>query len=347
MDDFHDALVTPGTPGLPDRFFDRFMFNLHPTDATAPSVILGAGVYPPVDVLDGFVVLTTEREQRNHRFSTELSATDGASAGPLAWEVVEPMQTWRLRLAPNPTGLELDVTWRARTPAWWGEVGVQDTASFTHLFQSGFYEGKLSIDGAAREIAGWYGQRDRSRGVRSMSGGQGLHIWFQAQFEDRAVGFILVETREHERLFLEGAVMHADGKLDTIVDAGHDLVFDDLDLVSGRVTVVTESGATYEIDADARAGGGYMAGGGYGGHHGRPRGRDQAEHDVYPLDGSVSPRTLDSSLTDRLTRFTWDGRAGLGIFEFALTRSRSYTYTPTGGGRRWQTASTASPRSSE
>jgi hypothetical protein len=65
--------------------------------------------------------------------------------------------------------------------------------------------------------------------------------------------------------------MHTDGKLDTIVDVGHDLEFDEnLDLVGGRVSVETERGATYEIDTDATAGGGYMSGGGYGGHHGRP-----------------------------------------------------------------------------
>ena len=38
---------------------------------------------------------------------------------------------------------------------------------------------------------------------------------------------------------------------------------------------------------------------------------------------------LDSSLTDRLAMFDWDGTAGIGIFEFALTRSRSYSYRPT------------------
>ena len=163
-----------------------------------------------------------------------------------------------------------------------------------------------------------------------MSGGQGLHIWYQAQFDDRSVGFLLVEDRQHDRRLLEGAVMHVDGTLDTIVDVGHDLEFDDqLDLVGGRVEVATESGATYAIDSDASAGGGYMAGGGYGGHHGKPLGRDHVESDVYPLDGSVSPRTVDTSLTDRLASFTWDGRPGLGIFEFALTRSGSYAYEPT------------------
>ena len=197
------------------------------------------------------------------------------------------------------------------------------------LFRS--YDGTLTVDGETRQIEGWYGQRDRSRGVRTMSGGQGLHIWYQAQFEDRSVGFLLVETRDHERRLLEGAVMHVDGTLDTITDVGHDLEFDDqLDLVGGRVKVSTESGATYLIDTDARAGGGYMAGAGYGGHHGKRAGRDHIQHDVYPLNGTVSPRTVDTSLTDRLASFTCDGKPGLGIFEFALTRSRSYTYEPVG-----------------
>jgi hypothetical protein len=72
-----------------------------------------------------------------------------------------------------------------------------------------------------------------------------------------------------------------------------------------------------------------MAGGGYGGHHGKRVGVDHVEHDGYPLDGSVSPLTLDSALVDRLATFTWGNVCGSGIFEFARTRSRSYTYAPT------------------
>jgi hypothetical protein len=71
-----------------------------------------------------------------------------------------------------------------------------------------------------------------------------------------------------------------------------------------------------------------MAGAGYGGGHGRRLGRDHVEYDVYPLDGSVSPRTLDSALTDRLAAFRWGGTPGRGIVEFALTRSPAYTYQP-------------------
>lgn len=332
---FHDRVIrTEEAAGLPERFFDRFVFNVHPTDATAPSVLFGLGLHPVRDTVDGFAILSTPTEQRNARYSTELSATEVGTCGPFSYEVVEPNKTWRVTLGENPTGMTFDLTWEARTPPWWGDIDVTNTSgettSFSHLFQSGWASGTLTIDGAEQQVERWYSQRDRSRGVRTMAGGQGLHIWYQAQFADRSVGFLLVESRDGGRILLEGAVMHTDGTLDEIVDVQHDLVFDDqLDLRSGRVQVTTAAGVVYSIDTDASAGGGYMAGGGYGGHHGKALGRDHVEGEVYPLDGTVTQRTLDSSLTDRLCSFDWEGSPGSGIFEFALTRSSSYRYRAT------------------
>ncbi len=298
-------------------YFDRFMFNLHPTDATTPLIIVGAGTYQ--DSTDGYLIACVGNEQRNVRF--------GGEGGPLSWDVVEPDNVWHLRLGANPAGVEFDLIWRARTPAWSGDIHVGESTNFQHLFQSGLYDGILSIDGVAETVSGWYGQRDRSRGVRTMSGGQGLHVWYQAQFPDRSIGFLLVEDRAGRRLLLEGAVMHTDGRLDPIVDVRHDLSFDQsLDLRSATVEVTTKADV-YTIDADASGRGVLMAGGGYGGRHGELRG---LETDVYPLhDGTMTPLAADTSLTDRLCEFSWEGTRGFGIFEFALTRSRSYTYRAT------------------
>ena len=113
---FTDRLVDPSA-AAPDRFFDRFVLNAHAVDGTGPCVIVGAGVYPAADVVDGFAIAVVGGEQRNLRFSTELSATDGSSVGPFSWDVVEPMTTWRVALGANPSGVELDLTWRRRAPA--------------------------------------------------------------------------------------------------------------------------------------------------------------------------------------------------------------------------------------
>jgi hypothetical protein len=330
---FHDHLVGRASGELPEQFFDRFMFNMHPADAIAPCIIIGFGVYPGKNLADGYAVLMTGSEQRNLRFSTDLSAPGAPGAGPLSFRVLEANRTWHLQLGPNPTGMELDVTWNARTPYWLGEVTVDNAATaptrFEHLVQSGRYAGTLSVEGTSRSITGWYGQRDRSRGVRKMAGGQGLHVWCQAQFPDRCIGFLLVEDRTGGRLLLEGAVMHEDGTVDDVVDVRHHLTFDaGLDLRSGTLRVATTAGTVYDIEADASGRGTYMAGAGYDGWHGQPHGHDHIETDVYALDGSVSPATLGTALTDRLAEFRWNDVTGTGIFEFAHSRSRSYTYRP-------------------
>jgi hypothetical protein len=331
--EFHDELVPPNTTGKSERFFDRFMFNLHPNNANAPSVIMGYSHYPSCNVADGYAIISLPGQQRNVRFSTELNDTNGDGAGPLRFKCLEANKSWRLTLGANPTGVEYDVIWQARTPYWLDVVQLENASeaptNFEHLVQSGRYQGWIKIDGQPHSVDGWYGQRDRSRGMRTMRGGQGLHVWCQAQFEDKSIGFLLVESRGGARILLEGAVLTEDGRVDDVVEGQHSLVFNDLDLISGVVEIVTESGSRYTIEADASAGGGLMAGAGYGGHHGKVRGKDYIEHDIYPLDGSVTQRTVDTSLTDRLTCFRCDGKVGYGIFEFALSRSTSYRYQAT------------------
>ena len=333
-DAFGDALYAGPPDAVDARFFDRFMFNGHPREGRGPSFVVGAGVYPARDVVDGFLVAVLPGEQRNARFSTALSAAEPSAVGPLRWSVLEPMHAWRVVLDDPAAGLRLDLTWRARAPAWSGTVSVANAGGeptrFDHLFQSGLLTGELVVDGHGSSIDGWYSQRDRSRGVRTMAGGQGLHVWLQAQLPDRSIGFLLVESRDGARLQLEGAVMHVGGGVDPIVDVQHDLAFDErLDLRGGTVRVVPRDGAPLDLVVDASDRGGYLAGGGYGGHHGRAHGLDHREHDVYPLDGTVGPSTLDTPLTDRLARFECDGIAGSGIFEFAHSRSASYRYVPT------------------
>lgn len=331
--EFADDMVRVEDSTPHERFFDRFVFNLHQVDSAVPSVLIGHGVYPGRNTADGFAIVVDGVVQTNLRWSTEFDSTDSRSAGPFSFAVVEENRVWRLRLADNPTELTFDLEWTARAPYWAGSIDVENASnektSFDHLFQSGHYTGALNLRGRSWDVDGWYGQRDRSRGVRTMSGGQGLHQWIQIQFPDRSVGVLLVESRTGERILLEGAVMHVDGRVDDVIDVKHALDLADIDLRGGRLEVRTESGESYDIAVDASGHGGFMAGGGYGGHHGKPMGRDHVEHDSYPLDGTVTQRTLDSSLTDRLATFNWNGVAGSGVHEFALSRSSSYTYAPT------------------
>jgi hypothetical protein len=337
-DDFGDALDL-GRTDAPDRWFDRFVFEAHPVDAVSPTLHIGFGAYPARGVADGFVLAVTDAEQRNHRFSGRLADALDGSLGAFSWRTVEPMRQWHAAHDETASGVAFDLTWTARTPAWHGTVTVGDpaatTTAFDHLFQSGTYTGWIAIDGERRSVDGWIGARDRSRGVRTLRGGQGLHLWVLAHFPDRTIGALLVEDRSGGRILLEGAVLTTDGDVVPIVDARHDLSFDALlDLDAARLVVTAADGTEYRIAADTSARGGWMAGGGYGGHHGVDRGGAWSEDDVYPLDGSVGPATLDTALTDRTTRFLMERNGeqqvpGIGVLEFARTRSPRYTYRPT------------------
>ena len=82
----------------------------------------------PADVVDGFAIVVDGPSSGTCVCPTELSAatvtaTEARSVRSRG-EVVEPMRTWHVALGPNPAGLEFDLTWRARTPAWSGDVAV-------------------------------------------------------------------------------------------------------------------------------------------------------------------------------------------------------------------------------
>jgi hypothetical protein len=328
-----DDLVSSQPDGASERFFDRFYFNLQGAEVT-PLVMVGAGVYPGSDVIDGYVILVDGPRQSNHRFSTVLSSTDGRGVGPLRFAMVDPLRTWRLQLGPNPTGVELDVTWHARTRPWATQritlvAPGGDVTDFSHFFQSGSYEGVVRVADRTYDASGWLGQRDRSRGVRLVTEGGGLHLWVQAQLRDVAISFLLNEGRDHVVTHCDGAYLRTDGSVEPIVEVHHDLTFDDgLDFVSGVLEIRGANGPSDRIEVDGSSRGGYLSGGGYNGWHGRRHGLDHGEGETWPLDGSVSPRTLDVPLTDRPARFVVGDEVGRGVLEFALTRSRSYRYRP-------------------
>ncbi|MBB4663885.1 hypothetical protein [Conexibacter arvalis] len=329
-----DLLIGEPPVGSSERFFDRFYFNLHGPEPT-PLIMIGAGSYPNRQVVDGYLIRVDGGRQRNVRFSNESGRLPATGVGPLSWEIVEPLRAWRLVVGENPAGFELDVVWRARTNPWETERIVLDdgrggVSDFAHFFQSGSYEGTLVLDGERRDVTGWLGQRDRSRGVRLVSERGGLHTWIQAQFPDCSVAVLFNLDRENAVTHCDGAVLGVDGVDDPLVSGRHAVEIDDgLDCPRAAFEFTTASGRTLRLDVDATPGGGFLSGGGYGGWHGRRRGADVVEHETWTLDGTVTPRTLDTPMTDRPARFVLDGATeGVGVFEFAVTRSPRYVYRP-------------------
>jgi hypothetical protein len=322
---FRDAL-DPDATDRPD--FDRFYFNLHGTSRSPLFLVMGAGVYPQAGLVDGYLCAVIGVEQRNLRASDAIA--DG-SVGPMAWEVLEPRHSWRLSVAPNPTGVELDVVWTARAPVHEVEqYRVEGASDYSHYFQSGRYAGEISIDGRVIPVQGWLGQRDRSRGRRGVRDRLGLHLWIQAQLEEECIGFLYNEDRDGRPVHLDGAIMREDGGVVRIAAVRHALEFsDDFELRSGRFDIELDDGNVRDLTMESTGGGLYMAGAGYDGWHGVDHGPACVEHDRWPLDGTRTPRNLGIGFTDALCGFRSGPARGSGIAEYALTRSPQYVYTAT------------------
>ncbi|WP_169736804.1 hypothetical protein [Pseudonocardia spinosispora] len=335
-----DPLVRSPADGVEPAWFDRFYTNLH-LGSEGPLVLIGAGVYPAERLVDGYAVAVTKSEQINARFSgTVTGARLPSEVGPLSWETVEPLRQWRVRLADNPSGIACDLLWTARTPVWGCDLVTLDdghgaVSSFDHAFQSGYHRGWVEIDGSRMVVEGWTGQRDRSRGRRPATARQGLHLWVQAQFTHESIAFMLDLDRAGQATLLDGAVLGTDGTLDRIVAVDHDLTFDEhLEAGPGRLGLRTSGGRHLMLAVDPTVNrGGFLAGAGYGGFHGRPHGPAHLEHDRWDLsDPDKVPRALSYPLADRLSAFTrvepGNDEAGAGVFEFAHTRSPAYRYRP-------------------
>lgn len=169
------------------NFYDRYYFNAFARSG-GPMIVFGFGQYPNLGVTDAFAVWTEGDVHRVVRASRPLSDRADLHVGPLSVEVLEPLRSLRIRLAPNEWEFDFDLTWSAAGRAWLeprhfvrsaGRV-VFDTQ---RLAQTGGWSGEVRIgSGATRrsyvvEPHEWWGTRDRSWGVRPIGAAEppGIH----------------------------------------------------------------------------------------------------------------------------------------------------------------------------
>ena len=191
-------------PATSDRnAYDRYWFAGFTADGSL-YVAAAMARYPNRFVLDGAVTVVMDGWQCSFHAS-RLAPDDPAETeiGPYRLAVVDPMRAVRLTLDSNDSGIELDLTFRARTApleearATLRRDGMvhQDTTRFT---QFGRWEGSLAVDGQRVDVrpADTLGTRDRSWGVRSAgepAGGRpgtGTGVfwnWLPLHFDDRCL----------------------------------------------------------------------------------------------------------------------------------------------------------------
>src|SRR5215472_12753104 len=155
------------------NFYDRYFFNGYSRDGEL-FFALELGVYPNRAVMDA--AFSTVHAGRQHVVrASRLAPSDRVETrvGPLTVEVVEPLRRLRVRVAPNPFGLEMNAQFAARGPAiekprFTRRAGNRLVMDYTRLTQHGAWQGELVVDGKKLALAPEtvWGSRDRSWGIR-------------------------------------------------------------------------------------------------------------------------------------------------------------------------------------
>jgi hypothetical protein len=230
FDDYpiHQTSDPIAQPGSSDRnYYDRYWFNGFDRDGAFVFEV-AFGQYPNRFVQDAHFTAVVGGVQHSFHGS-QRAPVDRAETvvGPLRIEVVRPLRIVRVVLERNATGLECDLTFRARTaptlePKSLLREGVRLLLETTRFTQFGTWTGGFTVGGrhVALASAGVPGTRDRSWGVRPVgepAGGapaagqeRGVYwVWAPVHFDDVCTHFGTFEDRDGRPTQLGAAIVPA------------------------------------------------------------------------------------------------------------------------------------------
>jgi hypothetical protein len=190
--------------GSDRNFYDRYFFNGYAPDGSA-FVAVAFGVYPALNVADAHVAIVKDGRERCIHASRVLGLERmELKVGPIAIEVIEPLQKLKVTLAATE-GLAAELVFEGRAfpieePRFVKRNGPRLFMDYTRLTQNVRVSGWIEADGERIDAAGWVGTRDRSWGIRPVGApdpqptpGAGLAgffwQWAPFNFADRSVYF--------------------------------------------------------------------------------------------------------------------------------------------------------------
>lgn len=173
----HQIAATFARVSQTDRAWTEKVWVMAAARDGSLSVAFGLGKYVNRNVLDAFAGVSRGTEQWTVRASRRLSTDPEATlAGPIAYEVIEPLRRVRVRLEPNdvvPIAFDLEIEGVVPPAVEDHEVHTSRSryridAEVVRFHQTGVARGWVEVDGGRVEVAddGWVGARDRSWGVR-------------------------------------------------------------------------------------------------------------------------------------------------------------------------------------
>lgn len=301
----HQIVDTFARVGQSDRSWTEKIWAMAAARDGSLSVAFGLGKYVNRDVMDGFAGISRGTEQWTVRASRRLTPDlERSEVGPIGYEIAEPLQRTRYRLAANdivPISFDVEIEGVAPPAMEERETHISRSrsridADIMRFHQSGVARGWLDVDGERIDIddSGWVGARDRSWGVRYEVGRPPDDIEATSVPPDTSGMFVwmpVTMTRRDGRSFTlfvyyqryqgagwstgsaRGGIELSDGRLKAFRDVIPALEFrdDNRRLAGGTIRVVLADGSerTYRVEPVSSTGFHLGTGlyGGFEGHH--------------------------------------------------------------------------------
>ena len=314
----HQVVETFASVGQSDPAWAEKVCGMAAAKDGSLQIGFGFGKYPNRNVVDAYAGISRGTEQWVVRASRALdSDPETVNAGPIHYQVVEPLHSIRVRLEANDQQpIAFDIVFTSIVPCVLEERedrrdlhGYRKATDQIRYHQTGVASGWLSIDGERVAISEqqWVATRDKSWGIRPQVGvpindmepdvhqhiPQALAIWNPMLFERAdnsryafhhyflqfsGTGFM------HQRV--QGGVETETGKTDTVVGMTPELVFDPATkrLQRGRFVFQMQDGSERPMSFEKLSETGFYLGaghyhGGDGQYHGSWRGQLMVDGD--------------------------------------------------------------------
>lgn len=315
------------------------------------SVNFGLGKYVNRNVVDGYGGVSRGLEQWTVRASRALSAApNDVHAGPLRYEVLEPLQRVRVALQANavqPIAYELELV--GDLPCTLEERedrrmlhGYRRSADQIRYHQMGRAHGWVEVDGVRTEVRDWVMTRDRSWGLRPSVGlpapdvqpdpmdamaPQILAMWSPVRFQaadGRTWGFFYYLLRyagpgwSHERV--QGGLEYPDGRRVALRKLEPQLRFNPHNqrLLGGSLQASLADGSTRRLRIEVLGDTGFHLGAGLyhgfdGHHHGEWRGELHVDGEYFADCSTPDSVARLNQFRDCLVALHDDAEGAVGI----------------------------------
>lgn len=202
---------------------EALYFNLHTPDSRC-SAVGGLDVFPNSGFAAAWLMVEKDGEHFvNFQTGQAGDWRDEMGVGPLRFQVIEPMQRWRLSLQDEANGIQGDLEFDARfSPTHFRPIRL-DTGSEVVFDQSYFnqigrFHGTLNV--AGQVFSGFSGLRARRWGVINTQK-LPFYNWISLPLAEGAIVAWQFETPEGEILYCDGAIIRGDGSRTAVVRLDH------------------------------------------------------------------------------------------------------------------------------